>query len=266
MTTEPLGGLSGRDVVRAAGPRGVVVVKHPAHAREVSFYREVAEALDPGVAVPRALLAQDGWLVLEHLPEPLPRERWLADPSVMRALAAVHRSHAAAGLLDDPFRPVWTPDVTDAALARVATTQREATRRSLERLRSEAVHWLDGDVLVSADPNPLNWGVREDGILVLFDWERVGLATPAVDVAITVPGLPRRDQVELAAAAYLAVQDRDHVAWSPSQLTRGLLVVKAWTCVELLAQDPRDDAPDDRLGEVQRWLAADLPAWVTALP
>ena len=140
--------------------------------------------------------------------------------------------------------------------------QRETTRRALGRLRSEAQHWLDGDVLVSADPNPSNWGVRDDGSLVLFDWERVGLATAAVDVAITVPGLPRRDQVELVAAAYLAVQDRDHVAWSPAQLTRGLLVVKAWTCVELLAED-RDD---DRLVEVQTWLAAELPGWLASIP
>ena len=97
---------------------------------------------------------------------------------------------------------------------------------------------------------------------MLFDWERVGLATPAVDVAITVPGLPRRDQVGLAAAAYLAVQDRDHVAWSPAQLTRGLLVVKAWTCVGLLAED-RDDAA---LVDAQRRLAADLPGWIASIP
>jgi len=259
---EPLDGIGGRRVARASGPDGVVVVKQQPHPREVAFYRDVAPLLEPGIAVPRAVVVDPDSLVLEHVPEALPRERWLADTSVMRALAAVHRSAAARERVVDPFRPAWTPDLTAAAVERLDADDRDPTARAVERLRHEADRWLTGDALVSGDPNPLNWGQRADGTLVLFDWERAGSATPAVDVAITVPGLPTRDQLELAAEAYLAVQERDHVYWSHEDFTRGLTVAKAWSFVELLAEQ-RDDAA---LADLQRRLAAALPAWIAAVP
>ncbi len=56
---------------------------------------------------------------------------------------------------------------------------------------------------ISGDPNPTNWGVRSDGTLVLYDWERFGKATPALDLAITVPGLGDWASFQAVAAAYL---------------------------------------------------------------
>jgi aminoglycoside phosphotransferase (APT) family kinase protein len=259
---EPLPGLGGRPVARASGPNGAVVVKQDPHPREVAFYRDVAPLLEPGISVPRAVVVDERSLVLEHVAEPLPRDRWLADTSMMRSLAAVHRSSAARDRLADPFRPSWTPDLTAAAVDRLDPDDRGATARAVDRLSHEAERWLSGEALVSGDPNPLNWGQRLDGTLVLFDWERAGVATPAVDVAITVPGLPTRDQLEIAATAYLAVQHRDHVHWSHDDFTRGLAVAKTWTFVELLAERRDDPA----LVEVQDRLAAALPGWVAALP
>lgn len=262
VTEHLLGGLGGRQVLRLDGPSGRAVLKTSPHPRELRFYRDLAPVLEPGIAVPQAFWCDQDHLLLEHLSEPLTRERWLADAAVMRSLAALHRSERARLLLRDPFRPGWTPELSAAAVARLAPGRREATERALERLRLEADRWLVGEVLVSADPNPLNWGVRADGAVVLFDWERVGLATPAVDVAVTVPGLPSRDQLELATAAYLGVQDRDVIQWSNEEFTRGLAVVKTWTCVELLA----DDRELPALVALRRSLADGLPGWVDAIP
>jgi hypothetical protein len=259
---ELLGGTSGRRVARVSGPGGAVVVKQGAHPREVAFYRDVAPHLEPGITVPRAVVADSAWLVLEHVPEPLPRERWLGDTSVMRSLAALHRSEAARDRVGDPFQPGWTSSLTQAAVQRLDRDDRDRTAGVVDRLRHEADRWLTGDVLVSGDPSPPNWGQRDDGTLVLFDWERAGVATPAVDVAITVPGMPTRDQLEIVAAEYLQVQHRAHVHWSHEDFTRGLAVVKTWSYLELLAEQ-RDDAA---LVEVQHRLARALPAWVAALP
>ena len=99
-------------------------------------------------------------------------------------------------------------------------------------------------------------------MLVLFDWERIGLATPALDVALTVRGLPSRDLLGLAGAAYLDVQHRDHVHWSAEDSTFGLTVAKAWACVDLLARaDGRES-----LGPEQRTIAGALPAWLATIP
>lgn len=259
---ETLSGLSGREVVRLRGPGGSAVLKSRPHPRETHFYGDLAPVLDPGVNAPRAYHVDPDWLLLEDVPQPLSRDRWLADSAVMRSLAALHRSRRSLERLVDPFLPTWDARLTDAAVARLSTDDRGAAARSLERLRREADRWLTGDALVSADPNPRNWGERADGTPVLFDWERVGRATPAVDVAITVPGLPTRDQLELASEAYLCVQHRDQIHWSGEEFTRGLAVVKTWTCVELLA----DHRELPELVELQRWLVADLPAWVDAIP
>ena len=57
--------------------------------------------------------------------------------------------------------------------------------------------------MISGDPNPTNWSVREDGTVVLFDWERVGYGTPALDLAITVPGLGTPDDYRRVVEGYL---------------------------------------------------------------
>ncbi|MDQ0220379.1 hypothetical protein ELQ35_19985 [Peribacillus cavernae] len=46
---------------------------------------------------------------------------------------------------------------------------------------------------ISGDPNPTNWGVRNNGDLVLFDFERIGYGNPAIDLAITMPGFGSQD-------------------------------------------------------------------------
>ncbi len=258
----PLPSARGRDVDLVTGPRGQVVLKAAPHRREVRFYRDLVPELAPGIVAPECYWADDDWLVLEHVDEPLPRERWLADTSVMRALAALHRSSSARSRLVAPFRPTWTAELTAAALARIELDRRAAVKSVLDRLRGEAGRWLTGDVLVSADPDPGNWGVRRDGALVLFDWERVGLATPALDVALTVRGLPSRDQLGLAGTAYLDVQQRDHVHWSPEDFVFGLTVAKAWECVDVLAR-AADRAP---AGARQRAIADALPSWLAKIP
>ena len=56
---------------------------------------------------------------------------------------------------------------------------------------------------ISGDPNPVNWGLRDDGTLALFDWERFGRCSPALDLAITVPGLGDETAYRAVATSYL---------------------------------------------------------------
>jgi len=43
--------------------------------------------------------------------------------------------------------------------------------------------------LVSGDSNAGNWGKRESGDLVLFDWERFDKGSPAIDLAPLIKGM-----------------------------------------------------------------------------
>lgn len=243
VTRSPLAGLSASSVELAVGPRGAVVVK-AASAREVAFYASVAPALPPGVRVPRAWWAANGWLVLEHVPSPLPRHRWLADPEAMALLVALHACEVPA--LEDPFAPDWSEDLTERALERLPA----AAGAVLQRFRTTALECLCGSALVSGDTNPRNWAVRDDGSVVLLDWERVGIASPVVDVAVTVPGLGSRVDLAAVAGAYAR-------AGGASMPVEALAAVKAWTAVELLAQE-RTEA----LADVQDHLVQVLPGWL----
>jgi hypothetical protein len=219
--------MGGRAVWRVRGDRVTVVVKEDATPRELAFYAEVAPRLS-GVPVPLLLwggtVDDTAWLVLEDVPHPLPRERW-ASPEVYTVLVSLHFSVAAYAALADPFPFPGLPAV------------------------------LTGSTPVSGDPNPRNWAVRGDGALVLLDWERAGFATPAVDVAITLPGLPSPEDAVAATTAYRRAGgdsvDPEHV-----------LLAKHWTARELLAEN-RDD---DGLRATQAWLTDALPRWLETWP
>lgn len=235
--------------------------------REVQFYTEVSAHLDAAVALPEVSFADQTHLLLEHIDSPLPPHRWLADPSVMQVLAALHRSKEAAARVVDPVRPVWSPDLTTALLHLLPVDDRRQAGAKLDGLRRESRYWLDGDVLCSGGTGRRNWGLRGGNDPVLLDWSTIALSTPALDVAGTVPGLPTRDQLELTANAYLNLQRRDHVHWSAEVFTRGLAVVTAWRLTTALvggrvdvradgAADAGEDGGEDAAAAVLRWLRA----------
>lgn len=249
---ERLSGLSGREVTRVDGDLGSVVVKARADPRELSFYRDVAP-LRRDVPTPRlhwlAMIDGSGWLVLEYVPRPLPQVRW-TDPELYDVLAALHVDDSAFNALREPFRPAWTGAMAEEASSRLGC--------DLTRYQAEAQPWLSGTTPISGDPNPRNWRERTDGSVVLLDWERAGLSTPAVDVAITLPGLPTADQASRAARAYVDARLRRRAPVDSAGWPRALLVLKLWTAIELL-NEQRDH---EDLRQLQGWLVDALPAWL----
>ena len=252
---EPLGGLSGR-VVLAVHGRTSVVVKGPVGAAEAAVAGPVGAALrGHGVPVPEPLAvartAEHGtWLVLEHLPDPLPRHRWGADPGTVTLLRRVHE--APPDLLDtlaDRYRPRWSDEVTETAAAVLGLRGHDLvlTRRLQDRWG--ATYRVDR--VVSGDPNPLNWRLGSDGAPVLLDWERLTLSAPALDLAVLLPGLPESAQADDVVRAYERAGG-DQVAASD------VLLWKAFTVIELAA----GAAPGSAAADVVRGVAPELTAWL----
>lgn len=79
----PMYGLSHNRIWRVSFGESYVVVKALADSTEAAFYQQVAPVLT-GVPTPElktsARVDNVDWLVLEYIPERLPRSRWLADP------------------------------------------------------------------------------------------------------------------------------------------------------------------------------------------
>ena len=123
--------------------------------------------------------------------------------------------------------------MTDRALSLFPERIAADLRPLLSSMQEGSSHLFAPLCSISGDPNPSNWGLREDASPVLFDWERFGAGTPALDLAITVPGLGDEDDRRAVASTYL-----DGWPGAPfpiDRLTRDMALAKAWTVVELLS-------------------------------
>jgi hypothetical protein len=236
---EPLAGLSRSIVSRVRLRDRSLIVKLDAHPNEVRFYQQVAPTL-PALEshVPKleaaGCSAERRWLILENIPHPLPQERWLADPELLAVVRSLHRTTLGTPyMLPGAFRPGWSAEMTDGALSLFPEQAAAELRPLLTSLQEDASHLFAPLCSISGDPNPSNWGLREDGSLVLFDWERFGSGTPALDLAITVPGLGEQRDHRAVASAYL--DGWPGTPLSPDRLAHDMARAKAWTVVELLS-------------------------------
>jgi thiamine kinase-like enzyme len=243
------GGLTGRAVHRVKLEDRNVVVKANVAPREMVFYRDFAPSLNAhGIRTPKLeMIAESGdetWLVIEHIAAPLPKTRWLADPQVLELLRKLHEfkfDHAP----EFAFQPAWTQAMNAHALQFLPKHLEE----KLEGCRTLAQPLLEPHNLISGDPNPMNWGVLENGEPVLFDWDRFGLGTPALDLAITIPGLGSREDCEKVAATYRGGAD--------AKLAREIAFAKVWVIVDILGH-VHEQAVYKRmksfLGQIETWL------------
>jgi thiamine kinase-like enzyme len=220
------GGLSGCAVYRVQLEDRNVVVKANVAPREAEFYRDFAPVLKAHeIRTPKLeMIAESGdqtWLVIEHIPAPLPDQRWIDDPRVLKTLRRLHEfkfDHAP----EFAFQPAWT----QAMNLHVLQFLPKHLEEKLEHFRTLAQPLLEPRNLISGDPNPVNWGVLENGETVLFDWDRFGLGTPALDLAITVPGLGSREEYANVAATYRGKPD--------DKLAREMALAKVWVIVDIL--------------------------------
>lgn len=234
--TEPLGGLSGRTVAAVYGTRASVVVKGPVSSVEVAAATDLAGPLArSGVRTPRTLAVPDAsgetWLVMEHLPRALPRHRWGGDPHVLRALRGLHSlPREPVEHLHGRYRPRWDAPLTAAACETLVVD--DATAARLADLARRAGSLFVAGRVISGDANPLNWRLDADDRPVLVDWERITVASPAIDLATVVPGLPDRRTAGAVVSAY----------GGDTVTVDEVMLAKVWTVVELAATAPPGSA------------------------
>jgi Phosphotransferase enzyme family len=240
------GGLSGCAVYRVQLEDRNVIIKANVAPREAEFYRDFVPVLKAhGIRTPKLEMQCDSngelWLVLEAIPKPLPDNRWLADPQVIELLRNLHEfkfDHAPKFA----FRPAWTQAMNAHALQFLPKQLEE----KLETCRALAQPLLEPRNLISGDPNPMNWGVLENGDPVLFDWDRFGLGTPALDLAITVPGLGSTEEYAKVAAMYHGKPD--------DKLAREIALAKVWAIVDILGYVQVLELMRPFLGDIAVWL------------
>jgi hypothetical protein len=248
-------GVAGHGCTRVQLARGSVIVKASTEGRERAFYETHAGDLRPsGVNVPDLYWSgadESGihWLVLEDIPHPFPKERWMADPGQLDILFRLHHAtwRGRRPTLDDPYTPMWDDEVTELAMDWFArSAEADEIRSRLMELQDAFADFPTTDCCISGDPNPTNWRIRDDGTLVLLDWERFGYGTPAFDLAITIPGIGTEDgsAESVIAANYIKLWEDvgEPLPYDRPTMVQMIRFAKLFTAIELLANASRSRA------------------------
>lgn len=277
LHTRHLSGVAGADngctLVNFDGTS--LIVKTSSSPREQSFYVHHADALrSAGVDVPH--LIQSGtdeqgnyFIVIEHILRALPKEQWRHNSHQVEMLSRLHRATwgSAQSHIADPFRPRWTSDMTEHVLDWFARSLHSTEIR--QQLLDAQTLWETlnfNQCCISGDPNPTNWCQRYDGSLVLVDWERFGYGTPAIDLAILLPGLGSDDGSAEAwlAGEYIAHWRQTELAdvMDDNQLAAEIRLAKLWTVVEFVSNATMSRSKRDYPQETVTYMIGHLPEFL----
>ena len=239
QSIEPLGGKSGASVYRLRFAETSRIVKQTTSSAEQLFYTHVAPILRANdIPLPEVeVILPDGWIALEDIPNPLPRELWHGDSRLVEILARLHRLKMEIPPLQEGYSPKWDDALTAKMLACFEPETARELQPRLRDIQHESQSLFEPQCWISGDPNPTNWGVRHDGSLVLFDWDRFTRATPAVDLAIIVGGLGNRQQFTEVAGTYIRKREElgDSYSQTADALGHSIAIAKVWVVVEYLS-------------------------------
>ncbi|MBU2713663.1 phosphotransferase family protein [Zooshikella harenae] len=153
---------------------------------EMSFYKQVAPQLKKqGINIPRLIDTHGNDLFIEYIPNQVPLSELNKAPETYQQFVLIHNCSL-------PFIPgcklhCWTFEQTQKALSTL--TLPKVTEDLLNHLCNLSTGLFQPSSFISWDTNAGNWGKRNNGEFVLFDWERFGQGSPAIDLAPLVHGL-----------------------------------------------------------------------------
>lgn len=202
-----MGGLNSGEVYRLDFKTQSFIAKKVPHKREMDFYEQLVPTFNQaGILVP--YLEWSGstlklpWVVIEHIPSALPEYRWEADEEVIEYLAKIHNLPVTSKI-PNLYRPVWDDSMNLRVLDCFDPKDHKKLTGLLGPICAKAQHLFEPQCMISGDPNPKNWGLRTDGSLVQFDWQYIGLGTPALDLAISICSSENHNTCENVAKIYL---------------------------------------------------------------
>jgi hypothetical protein len=262
-------GYTGAPVVEIAWADGRrEILKGRVKPAEAWFYREFVPGRSLAEYVPTleaSFTAESGdWLLLERV-QPLAVDAFAEGKSRRQALvvlAALHAQPRAAVPVTSPYEPRWPEAYVDLALPLLPPDERQAAEWAILAARERAARIFEPRAMVSADTNANNWGSRTDGSLVLFDWERICAANPAIDVAILLPGLAGVSELRAVAEEYCAVAPVPSVARVGPEFARDVLDAKLWVVLEFAAAVTSGLVNSERAIAARDSTLARLPAWL----
>ncbi|MEB6377517.1 aminoglycoside phosphotransferase family protein [Leclercia adecarboxylata] len=240
--------------IRVSSSGHFVIEKCPVGDVEYGFYHSAATALNQaGIATPKLVSADASLrkLSMEYIPHPVEQSAVASDDAITM-LGRLHRYPGNAAWRYHTHS--WSERALEKALMLLALP--ETSARQLRRFQqySDALFGYAG--LVSGDSNAGNWGRRDNGELVLFDWERFGKGSPAIDLAPLIKGMGTTQAFMDLAERYCLLSCQHNV----NGLAREIAIAKAWIVTEVIVL--LDARQKSAFHLYQKWYQEHLPGWL----
>lgn len=163
--------------------------------------------------------------------------------------------------IENFYMPKWDHRLTESVLALYPDKTGYQLQPLLIKAQEDSHQLFRPYCCINADTNPTNWGVRKDGSVALFDWERISCGSPVIDLSIIMPGLGTKDNsLELSIAKkYLIMWSKAglYFPFSEWELFQQIKLAKVWSVVELL-DNAADTLDVDILQDILTGLAEKL--------
>lgn len=232
----------------------IVIEKRPVSEVEWAFYHYAATELNQAEIATPKLLSADATLrqlIMEYIPYKVD-QAVVANDYAIAMLGRLHRYPANSEWLYHIH--TWTETALENALMLLALPEKSA--QQLRRFQQHSNELFAYHSLISGDSNAGNWGRRESGNLVLFDWERFGKGSPAIDLAPLIKGMGTKQEFIDLAERYCQLSSHQNI----SELVREIAVAKAWIVTEVITLLHMRQKTAFPL--YLNWYREHLPAWL----
>lgn len=231
-----------------------VIEKYPVGEVEYSFYHYAATELNQaGIATP-TLFSSDASLRKLRM-EYIPHKVEQVDVADDDAIVMLGRLHSFPANSEWRYHThLWSELALEKSLILLALPDKSAQQLRLLQKCSDVLFGYQS--LISGDSNAGNWGRRENGDLVLFDWERFGKGSPAIDLAPLIKGMGTKQMFIDMAERYCQLSFHDDL----NALAREIAIAKAWIVTEVIVL--LDERQKAAFPSYLSWYREHLPDWL----
>ena len=224
-----------------------IIIKEMTDPQEYLFYTKclsIMESFNNNIPILYGAYEQDNnyWIIIEDVPGVFPKSRWNADSQQVDAMFRLHSESWGRSLpIIGGYTPKWDDQLTEKVLGLLSDRISNQIWSLLSELQKASQQLFKPYCWINADTNPTNWGIRKDGSIVLFDWERISCGSPAIDLAITIPGLETSDNSteKVIVERYLSLWTNSPLDFPLNKqlLFEQLKLAKIWSAIEFLGSD-----------------------------
>ncbi|PWW16579.1 phosphotransferase family protein [Pantoea sp. AG702] len=259
MTDADIAKMGSARVKRLADEDGkpCAIEKEPVSEVEYAFYHNAAPLLAQlGILTPvvKSACYEQRKLVLEYIPEPIQQDAVMSD-AFLSVLARLHIIEPDSSWRFSTHQ--WDEAALEGCLALLRLPAQ--AERQFRAMQKHSNVLFEQHCVISGDTNAGNWGKRENGELVLFDWERFGLGNSAIDLAPLVKGMGGEEDYRAIARRYCQLNSR----FNADVLAKEIALAKAWIVNEVVLILSERGKPE--LAQYLGWYGEVLPEWLASL-